>query len=90
MNSFEKIHRPLTLEQRLEIKVRAENGANDTEIATAMNLSKAVVRKWRRRYRDKGSDGLVSSLGRPKSGPLSQFSQEMRDAIKEWRKSHSG
>jgi transposase len=90
MNSFEKLYRPLTLEQRLEIKVRAENGANDTEIATAMNLSKSVVRKWRRRYRDRGSDGLVSLLGRSKSGALSQFSQEMRDAIKIWRKSHSG
>ena len=90
MNSFEKSQRPLTLEQRLEIKVRAENGANDTEIATTMNLSTGVVRKWRRRYRDKGTDGLVSLLGRPRSGPLGQFPQEMRDAIKEWRQSHSG
>ena len=90
MNSFEKSHRPLALEQRLEIKVRAEEKENDTEIATAMNLSKAVVRKWRRKYRDKGIAGLVTALGRPKSGPLSQFSQEMRDAIKIWRKLHMG
>jgi hypothetical protein len=43
MNNFEKTHRPFTLEQWLEIKVRAENGANDTEIATATNLGAAHI-----------------------------------------------
>jgi hypothetical protein len=36
------------------------------------------------------SQDLTTSLGRPKSGPLSRFSQEMRDSIKEWRELHTG
>jgi hypothetical protein len=70
--------------------LRAERGENDTQIATAMHLSKAVVRKWRRKARDHGQDGLITALGRPKTGPLGHFSQEMRDAIKAWRNGHPG
>ena len=70
--------------------MRAERGENDTQIAAGMELSKAVVRKWRRKARDQGRDGLLTTMGRPKTGPLGHFSQEMRDAIKAWRKSHPG
>ena len=83
-------NRPITQQERIEIIVRAERKENDTQIAAAMQLSKAVVRKWRRKARDHGLDGLITTMGRPKTGPLGHFSQEMRDAIKAWRKSHPG
>lgn len=90
MNSVQRNPHPLTLEQRLEIKVRAEKGEHDPEIAVTMNLSRAVVRKWRRRYRDKGLKGLETVLGRPPKGPLSQFPPEIGEAIKVWRGAHPG
>lgn len=90
MERAKRGNRPITQQERIEIMVRAERGENDTQIATAMELSKAVVRKWRRKVRDQGRDGLITKMGRPKTGPLGHFSQEMCDAIKVWRKSHPG
>jgi hypothetical protein len=83
-------NRPITLQERVEIMVRAERKENDTQIAEAMKLSKAVVRKWRRKTRDDGRDGLMTLMGRPRSGPLGHFAEELRDAIKEMRDNHSG
>lgn len=90
MRCVQRGNRPITQQERIEIMMRAERKENDTQIAAAMQLSKAVVRKWRRKVRDHGQDGLVSTMGRPKTGPLGHFSQEMRDAIKAWRNSHPG
>jgi len=90
MSQKKRGNRPITLQARSEIMVRAEHKENDTEIAEAMQLSIAVVRKWRRKARDHGRDGLITSMGRPRSGPLGHFAEEMRDAIKEMRDSHSG
>lgn len=90
MNHAKRGNRPLTLQERVEIMIRAERKENDTQIAEAMNLSRCVVRKWRRRARDDRRDGLITSMGRPRSGPLGHFAEEMRDAIKDWRNSHSG
>jgi transposase len=90
MSQTKRGNRPITLQERSEIMVRAERKENDTQIADAMNLSIAVVRKWRRRTRDHGRDGLIASMGRPRSGPLGHFSEELRDAVKEMRDSHPG
>jgi hypothetical protein len=90
MSQMKRGNRPITLQERVEIMVRAERKENDTQIAEAMKLSRAVVRKWRRKARDEGRDGLVTSMGRPRSGPLGHFAEEMRDAIKEWRNRHPG
>jgi hypothetical protein len=78
------------MQERCEIMVRAERQENDTQIAEAMKLSAAVVRKWRRRARDQGRDGLLSTMGRPRSGVLGQFGKELRDGIEELRNSHPG
>jgi len=90
MSQTNRGNRPITLQERSEIMVRAEHKENDTEIAEAMQLSNAVVRKWRRKARDHGRDGLITALGRPRSGPLGHFAEEMRDAIKEMRNKHPG
>lgn len=83
-------NRPISLQERSEIMVRAEQKENDRQIAEAMQLSIAVVRKWRRKARDHGRMGLVTSMGRPHTGPLGHFPEEVRDAIQEMRVQHSG
>ena len=90
MSRREKGNRPITLQERLEIMKRAERKENDVQIAASMNLSRAVVRKWRRKTKDRGVDGLLSVMGRPRMAVLGQFSEELRDEIKEKRKSHPG
>jgi len=90
MSQTKRGNRPITLQERSEIMVRAEHKENDTQIAKAMKLSIAVVRKWRRKARDRGRAGLITCMGRPRSGPLGHFAEELRDAIQEMRDSHSG
>ena len=65
-------NRATTLQQRLEISERAARGETDPQIATAMQLSPATVRKWRRRAQRQGRSGLGSHMGRPKTGALGQ------------------
>jgi transposase len=82
--------RTTDLAERVEIGERWEAGQKDFEIAAAMGLSVWTVRKWRRRYKEKGRDGLISRMGRPSTGALGQFPLEIRDTIREMRKKHSG
>jgi len=79
MSHMKRGNRPISLQERSEIMVRAEHKEDDTEIAKAMQLSIAVVRKWRRKARDHGREGLITTMGRPPSGPLGHFAEEMRD-----------
>jgi hypothetical protein len=79
-----------TLQQRLEIWERAEQGETDTQIAAAMQLRPMTVRKWRRRAQHQGRRGLTAPRGRPASGVLSQASPELRQAIRDWRQAHPG
>jgi hypothetical protein len=90
MNHAKRGNRPITLREKMEIKLRAERQENDTQIAEAMKLSIPVVRKWRRKAKGRGEDELLTMMGRPKSGPLGHFAEEMRDVIKEWRTAHPG
>lgn len=90
MSERGKGNRAITLQERLEIIERAGRKENDVEIAAAMNLSQAVVRKWRRKARDQGTDGLLTVMGRPRTAILSRFSEELRDEIKEKRRGHPG
>lgn len=83
-------NRATTLQQRLEISERAEHGETDPQIATAMHLSSATVRKWRRRVQREARSGLVSHMGRPRTGALGQASLELRDAARELRIAHPG
>lgn len=83
-------NRATTLQERLEIWERAQNGESDRAIGWAMQLSQETVRKWRRKAQREERDGLVSRLGRPRSGPLGQFSEELRDTVRDWRRDHPG
>jgi transposase len=90
MEQAKWIHHPISQPQRIEIMLRAERKENDTQIAAAMGLSRSVVRKWRRKARDHGVEGLNTHMGRPKSGALGHFPQGMRQVLKEWCQGHPG
>jgi transposase len=82
--------RTTTLAERVEIGERWQAGQKDPEIAAAMGRPVSTVRKWRRKYKKEGRDGLASRMGRPPTGALGQFSLEIRDIIREMRQEHSG
>lgn len=84
------IGRVTTLQERLTILERSRAGADDATIAAELGLSVWTVRKWRRRGQRQGRAGLASVMGRPKSGALSAFSSEIRQAIDAMRDEHPG
>jgi hypothetical protein len=83
-------HRPTTLAQRLEILERSLAKETDAHIGNALHLGKATVRKWRRRAKRLGRSGLASSMGRPPTGPLGQFSPPVREVLRNLRVAHPG
>lgn len=83
-------NRTTTLQQRLEIADRAARGETDPQIALALQLSPATVRKWRRCAQREGRSGLVSHMGRPRTGALGQISLEVREAARALRLTNPG
>jgi len=81
--------RMTTLQERKEIAERSAIGQTDAQIAQAMGISIATVRKWRRKQKD-GKDPPVSRMGRPPTGPLSTFPVPVREAIRQMRQAHPG
>src|SRR5690349_21480187 len=79
-----------TFQMRLEISENAAAGLNDTQLATALGCSVWTVRKWRRRSQQLGRVGLVSHRGRPATGPVSTFPNQLKEAILHLRKLHPG
>jgi transposase InsO family protein len=75
---------------RLEIMEQASAGLNDRQIATNLGCSLWTVRKWRRRSLKRGRVGLTSQMGRPATGPVSTFPQELQEALLHLRKLHPG
>ena len=78
------------LAERVEIGERWKSGQTDRQIAEAMQRPAATVRKWRRRNQRQGRAGLSSRMGRPATGALSQYPEEVRLAISEMKKAHPG
>ncbi len=79
-----------TFQTRLEISQHAAAGLNDTQIAERVGCSVWTVRKWRRRSQKRGRIGFTSQMGRPVTGPVSTFPDELRDAILCLRQLHPG
>src|SRR2546425_1278431 len=79
-----------TYQTRLEISEHTAAGLNDTQIAKAVGCSVWTVRKWRRRSVKLGRVGLTSHMGRPATGPLSTFPDELKETILHLRKLHPG
>ena len=79
-----------SIPERVEIGERWKAGQTDPQIAHAMQRPLATIRKWRRRYQRQGRAGLTSQIGRPKSGPLAQFSSALMEVIADLRQTHPG
>lgn len=79
-----------SLAERIEIGERSEQGEKDPEIARAMGLSVAVVRKWRRRWQREGRLGLASPMGRPASGPLGAYPEALKERVRQMRCENPG
>jgi hypothetical protein len=78
-----------SFEQRVAIGELAQAGQTDAQTAQILGLSTSVVRKWRRRGLA-GRAGLVSHMGRPARGPLSQAAPGVVAEIKRLRSQHPG
>ena len=79
-----------TLDERMKMITLAQQGLSNQRIAQQMRLSVYTVRKWRRRYRKHGEQGLYSQMGRPKRGVLSTFPPNMRETLRALRHAHPG
>ena len=79
-----------TLEERIQIVTLSEGGLTDQVISEKTGWSRSVVRKWRRRHKKEGRQGLTRIMGRPKQGALSSYPERVRETIHQIRKQHPG
>src|SRR6266480_7425278 len=79
-----------TFQTRLEISEHAAAGLTDTQIAAVVGCSVWIIRKWRRRSLHQGRVGLTSHMGRPATGPMSTFPNELKETILHLRTLHPG
>jgi hypothetical protein len=81
--------RKVTFSEREQIYLKKLAGQTLAQIAQALDLSEACVRKWWRRGRDEGLRGLVErKRGRPTQGILAQFSIQVRLASVKLKRAH--
>lgn len=69
-----------TLEDRIHIMKSSEAGESAWRIARRLRWRPSTIRKWRNRGRKLGRQGLVTRMGRPKTGALGSYSKEMHDS----------
>jgi transposase InsO family protein len=74
-----------TREQIIELK---KSGLTISHIATKLDLSVSCVRKFFRRFRDLGKQGLERLSRRPKKAPLTQVPERTRKVILETKRKH--
>ena len=77
-------------EQRVKIWELAQAGQTDAQIARALSLGWAVVRKWRRRAQRQGRAGLSVTQGRPRRGVLSESPANQVETLRRLRQTHPG
>ena len=60
---------PSSLVQRAQIVLACAAGASNTAVAARLGVGAATVGRWRRRYRERGLEGLHDELrpGRPRT-----------------------
>jgi transposase len=81
---------PTSFAERIEISERWQAGQNDKQIALVLERPLATIRKWRRRVQHKGRAGLSSRMGRPATGALSRYSEEISKEVLRMREAHPG
>ena len=77
-----------SLQERVTIRVLAEAGRKDREIAVQLHRSRYTVRKWRRKAA--AGKRLGSKMGRPVRGALDSFPAKMVAQLRSWRDAHPG
>lgn len=77
-----------SLQIRVAIREQAQAGIPDRQISQAVQISRATVRKWRRKIN--AGQGLGSRMGRPGAGALSSFSPDLVARLRRWRQAHPG
>jgi transposase-like protein len=81
--------RKVSQAEREQIYLKKQAGETLPEIAQALGLSEACVRKWWRRARDEGLLGLVERpRGRPAQGVLSTFSADVQQRSLQLKRTH--
>lgn len=79
----------LTQAEREQIFLLKRSGQTFAQIAQALEISPACVRKWWRRGRDQGMLGLLErKRGRPIAGALSTFSPQVRETSLKLKREH--
>jgi len=75
---------PSGLNARFRIILLATDGLNNKEISEKVNLSRASVGKWRKRYWEKGLEGLHDELrpGRPRTVSDEKVSELIHKTLK--------
>jgi transposase len=58
---------------------------NCSIVCLKCGISRPTLRKWVRRFRDKGGQGLVSGSRKPKSSPATKILDQHREWIRELR-----
>lgn len=77
--------------QRVEIIERRCSGQSIQQIAEEMQLNPYTVRKWWRRYRDGGWEGVKPRpSGPPRQGALSQFDPIVKYVVLHLKRTHPG
>ena len=82
--------RATTFEERVRIGKLSKKGLTDRQIARQLGLTIYTVRKWRRKQKRGGREGIFSLLGRPMRGALSSFPKKLVALLAMWRKQHPG
>jgi len=72
------------------IRILAQAGHTDPDIAQRLGWEVPTIRKWRRRGQQEGQAGLVSKMGRPATGALSTFPPTVVATLQAWRQAHPG
>jgi len=76
-----------SLAERIDILESAEA---TWRISRRTGWRMSTIRKWRNRGRKLGRAGLVSHMGRPATGALSSFPEELLATLLRWRQEHPG
>jgi transposase len=77
-----------TQQTRAQIIELKESGFSISQIAKRLSLSLSCVKKFLRRFRDRGQPGLNRVSRRPKTAPAHQTSERARAAILEIKRHH--
>ena len=74
---------PSSLVQRAQIVLACAAGASNTAVAARLGVGAATVGRWRRRYRERGLEGLHDELrpGRPRTYDDERVATVINDAL---------